>query len=293
MTNSTDDKLISQLPGFANKYIEVNDTVLHVVEGGEGDPIILLPGWPQTWWAYHKIMPALAAHFRVLAVDVRGMGSSSHPENGYDKKNMALDIYELIKHYGFDQVSIAGHDISSTVVHSFAAQFPQATKNVIFIDTPPIDENIHRLPMLPPFGQSGHIYPWWLSFNQVKELPEKLLEGRSKILLDYLFDNLAIDKTCISPEDRLTYSNCYDNAENIRSANKWYQAFPQDVIDSKSYDKLEMPVLGIYSAGNPMLEHSLPMIAQNPSTRRVTGSGHFLLEEKPMEVIEALLEFLK
>jgi pimeloyl-ACP methyl ester carboxylesterase len=292
MTASIDDKLTSQLPGFSNKYVDVNGTTLHVVEGGRGAPILLLPGWPQTWWAYHKIMPALAARFKVLAVDVRGMGSSSNPENGYDKKNMALDIYELIKQYGFDQVSIAGHDISSTVVHSFAAQFPHATTNAIFLDTPPIDENIHRLPILPPLGQSGHIYPWWLSFNQVQELPEKLLEGRSEILLNYLFDNLTADKDSISPEDRLIYSTFYDQAKNIRSANKWYQAFPQDVVDSKSYEKLTMPVLGVYSAGNPLLEHVLLLIAQNPSNRQIQGSGHFVMEEKPEEVVEAMLNFL-
>jgi pimeloyl-ACP methyl ester carboxylesterase len=292
MISSTDDQLTSQLSGFTNRYIEVNGTMLHVVEGGEGAPLLLLPGWPQTWWAYHKIMPALAPHFKVIAVDIRGMGNSAKPESGYDKKNMALDIYELIKYYGFDQVSIAGHDISSTIVHSLAAQFPQVIKKAVFIDTPPIDENIHRLPMLPPFGSFGHIYPWWLSFNQVHELPERLLEGRSSVLLDYLFDNLTADIASISPVDRLIYSTYYDQAESIRSANKWYQAFPQDVVDSKSYGKLTMPVLGIASQENPMLDQALPMLAHHHTVSRISGSGHFIMEEKPTEMVEALIDFL-
>jgi pimeloyl-ACP methyl ester carboxylesterase len=292
MISSTDEQLTSQLSGFTSKYIDVNGTTLHLVEGGQGEPLLLLPGWPQTWWAYHKVMPALAAHFKVLAIDIRGMGSSAKPENGYDKKNMALDVYELIKHYGFDQVSVAGHDIGATIVHSLAAQYPKAIKKAIFIDTPPIDENIHRLPMLPPLGNATPIYPWWLSFNQVDGLPEKLLEGRSGILLDYLFDNMTADKSSISSADRLVYSNCYDQAESIRSANKWYQAFPQDVVDSKSYEKLTMPVLGIASNGNTMLDHALPMFAESFIVRQITGSGHFIMEEKPKEVIEALKDFL-
>ena len=88
-TNSkmSDQELIRALPGFENKYLDVNGTTLHVVEGGEGFPLLLLPGWPQTWWAYNKVMPILAQYFKVIAVDVRGMRSSSKPENGYDKKN--------------------------------------------------------------------------------------------------------------------------------------------------------------------------------------------------------------
>ncbi|GGE46169.1 pimeloyl-ACP methyl ester carboxylesterase [Pedobacter psychrotolerans] len=293
MTISTDEQLISKLPGFTNKYIDVNGTTLHVVEGGQGMPLLLLPGWPQTWWAYHKLMPLLVKHFKVIAIDVRGMGSSTKPENGYDKKNMALDIYELVKHYGFNQVCIAGHDISTTIIHSFAAQFQQVTAKVVFLDTWPIDEDIYRLPMLPPPGNgAGSMYPWWLAFNQVKDLPEKLLENRSHILLDYLFDNLTADRNSLTAEDRLVYTSVYDKAESIRAANQWYQAFPQDVIDSKNYGKLAVPVLGIASEGNHMLDEALGKIVDNHSCISIAGSGHFIMEEKPVETAEAMIKFL-
>lgn len=288
----TEDELINRLPGFSSQNINVNGTKLHVVKGGQGEPLLLLPGWPQTWWSYHKIMPALAKDFEVIAVDVRGMGSSAKPESGYDKRNMARDIYELVQHFGFSQVNIAGHDISATITHSFAAQFPELTKKVVFIDTPPIDPNIHRLPMLPPPGHNGGFYPWWLGFNQIQNLPEQLLEGRSHILLNYVFDNLTADSSSLPQEDREVYFNHYNRIENIRSGNRWYQAFPQDAIDSQAYNKLNMPVMGIVGEGGAALKQALPAIANDYSIRIIPGAGHFIAEEKPVKTVEILKEFL-
>lgn len=289
----SDQELIRALPGFENKYLDVNGTTLHLVEGGAGQPLLLLPGWPQTWWAYHKVMPILAQHFHVIAIDVRGMGSSAKPETGYDKKNMALDIYELVQHYKFDKVYLAGHDISTTIVHSFAAQFPDTTAKAVFLDTVPIDENIHRVPMLAPAGYpEGAIYPWWLAFNQVQGLPEKLLENRSRILLDYMFDNLSFNKSAITEDDRLVYAASYNQIGNIRAANKWYQNFPQDAIDSKSYQKLSMPILGIAGEENNMLETGLQTISAHYQWHTIPNTGHFLVEESPSEVAELIIRFL-
>jgi pimeloyl-ACP methyl ester carboxylesterase len=79
----------------------VNGTRLHYVAGGKGQPVILLPGWPETWWSFHKVMPKLAESYRVIVVDLRGMGGSEKPADGYDKKNMAKDIYELVHQLGY------------------------------------------------------------------------------------------------------------------------------------------------------------------------------------------------
>lgn len=93
----SDAALVRSLPGFENGQAEVNGTRIHYVTGGKGTPLFLLPGWPETWWEYHQIMPALAKEFRVIVVDIRGMGSSAKPASGYDKKMMARDVYELAK----------------------------------------------------------------------------------------------------------------------------------------------------------------------------------------------------
>ena len=139
----------------------------------------------------------------IIAVDVRGMGTSAKLEIGYDKKNMALDIYEVVKQYKFEKVFIAGHDISS-----------------------------------------------------------------------------------------LVYAASYNQVSNIRAANKWYQSFPQDAIDSKSYQKLSMPVLGLAGEGNNMLEAGLQTISGHYQWHTIPETGHFLIEESPCEVAELMIKFL-
>lgn len=218
----SNEELVELLPGFSSRFADLNGITIHYVEGGQGIPLLLLPGWPQTWWAYHKIMPLLANKYHVIAVDIRGMGSSATPELGYDKKNMALDILDLIKILGYEKVLIAGHDIGANVAFSFAANYPEYISKLIILDTPHPDENMYKLPML-PVGLP--IYPWWVAFNQVKELPETLLEGRYNLLQDWIFDTMLIDKASINGFDRQVYGSHYNKKENIRAANAWYQTF--------------------------------------------------------------------
>ncbi|WP_457057571.1 alpha/beta fold hydrolase [Kribbella sp. CWNU-51] len=118
-----DDELLAMRldGGFHSHFARVNGVRLHYVAGGKGEPLVLVPGWPATWWSYHKVMPLLAQHYRVIVVDIRGMGASERPAGGYDKKTMARDIYELVRSLGYRQVNIAGHDIGVMVAFSFPA----------------------------------------------------------------------------------------------------------------------------------------------------------------------------
>lgn len=286
----SDDTLVETLPGFTNHYAEVNGTTLHYVEGGNGNPLLLLPGWPQTWWAFHKIMPSLAEKYHVIAVDIRGMGSSSAAEKGYDKKNMAKDVLELTKALGYDKVAIAGHDIGANVAFSFAANYPEFTTKLIMLDTPHPDENMYKLPML-PIGMP--VYPWWVAFNQVKSLPETLLEGRYNLLQDWLFDCMLINKEAISQFDRQVYSGHYNKKESIRAGNAWYQAFAQDIEDIKTYGKFNFPLIGIGSKdGCNMLRYCLAPFSDLAEFVVIENSGHFIMEENPQQVISAITNFL-
>ena len=155
MADTSDAALAASLPGdFRNGYAEVNGTHIHYVEGGKGTPVLLLPGWPQTWWEFHKIMPELAKRHRVIAVDLRGMGGSAKPGLGYDKKNMAKDIHELTQALGYKQVNIAGHDIGAMVAYSFAANYPDATLKISLIDVAHPEESLYTLSLLPPPGHA-------------------------------------------------------------------------------------------------------------------------------------------
>lgn len=290
-TKYSDEELIKSLPNFTNNYAEVNDTKLHYVIGGQGEPLILIPGYPETWWAYHKVMPILAKKYLVIVVEMRGMGSSAKPTSGSDKKNMAKDIYDLVKKLGYGKVHIGGHDIGAHVAFSFAVNYSETTSKLIILDTPHPDAGMYHLPMLPILG-ANYLYPWWLAFNQVKELPEKLLEGRMDIVIEWFFEKLLIDPKSVSDFDKAVYASVYNNADAIRASNAWYQAFPQDIEDSETYSKLTMPVIGIGGSGYEMLQMSLPNTTTDLQLKKIEDCGHFILSEKPSEVAKIIVEFL-
>jgi len=295
----TDAELIKRLPGFTNHYATVNGVRLHYVEGGSGLPLVCLPGWPQTWYSFHPVAPALAQHYRVIIVDIRGMGSSDKPADGYDKKTMAQDIYALTQHLGLAKVALLGHDIGGMVATSFAFNYPEATEKLIVADGSHPSEGMRYMSMLPAPGafeakMDGHQpYVWWMAFNQVKGLPEKLLAGRFQHLLDYLFAYVMLDESKMSAFDRAVYAAAYNQPESIRAANAWYQALGQDMADASAYAPLAMPVLGIGSyVAYKNLRQGLPTIAQNVQVVGLLDSGHYMFEEKPDQVLAAVLDFL-
>ncbi len=295
----SDEELVKKLPGFSNYYATVNGVRLHYVEGGSGPALVCLPGWPQTWYSYHPIAAELARHYRVIIVDIRGMGSSDKPTTGYDKKNMAQDIYELVQQLGLNKVSLLGHDIGGMVASSFAFNHPEATEKLILADGAHPSEGMMQMPMLPATGSFAgkmdgqHPYTWWMAFNQVKELPEQLLAGRFEYLLDYLFHYVMLDESLMSAFDRTVYAAIYNQPENIRASNAWYQAFEQDIADANTYARLTMPVLGIGShVSYNYLQMSLPYVAENVQVIGILNSGHYMFEEKPERVLEAVVGFL-
>ncbi|PPK87391.1 pimeloyl-ACP methyl ester carboxylesterase [Neolewinella xylanilytica] len=291
----TDDTLIRTLSGFTHAYATVNKVKLHYVQGGTGAPLVLLPGWPETWWAYHHIMPRLAERFTVIAVDLRGMGSSDKPTDGYEKKNMALDVANLIEQLGYERAAVAGHDIGALVAYSLAANHPDRVSKLVLLDTPHPDQSMYKLPMLPmaPLDTPGYTYPWWVAFNQVPGLPEQVLVGQMGRVLDWVFDALLLDPAAISEHDRAVYRAAYDSEAGIRGGCGWYRAFPQDIADAATYARIDVPTLGLAGAGShDMMAQALKQQATDFRMEKVNDSGHFLLAEQPEQALEAMLDFL-
>lgn len=257
---------------------------LHYVTGGTGEPLVLLPGWPQTWWEFRKIMPALASRYRVIAVDLPGM-ATSRPTAG-DKKSMAAAVHGLVQALGLRSVHMAGHDIGAMVAFSFAANHPAATKTVTIMDVAHPDEHLFTdLPLLVP---PGVVYPWWFALNQVHGLPEQLLAGRFQYMVDYLCELLLVDQSAISPRDRAIYAAAYQSPAAIRAGNAWYQTFYQDVQDQTAYSTITVPMLGIASLASPYLGQTLTAKGSDVRIVNVPTSGHFLPEEQPGAVVDAI-----
>jgi pimeloyl-ACP methyl ester carboxylesterase len=278
------------LPGFRHGFAKVNGTRLHYVTGGRGAPLILLPGWPQTWWSYNKVLPALAARYRVIVAELRGMGESDKPAGGYDKKTMARDIVELARHLGHNQVNIAGHDIGAMVAYSFAVNHPAATRRVALMDVPHPNEFMYHVPLLP---KPGEFSPWWFAFNQVAGLPEQLVAGdRARFLVDWMLDHLGFNPGAFSQRDRAIYARAYSRPEAIRAGNGWYQAFNQDIEDQKSYGQITAPLLGLSTEPTHELLTALwPSQGTDVRVIKVPNSGHFMLEEQPAAVTQLLTQF--
>ncbi|MCR5889940.1 alpha/beta hydrolase [Hymenobacter sp. J193] len=296
----SDEALLRRLPGFTDHYATVNGVRLHYVEGGSGPVLVCLPGWPQTWYSYHPIAAGLARHYRVIIVDIRGMGSSEKPAAGYDKKTMARDIYELLRHLGVTKASLLGHDIGGMVASSFGFNYPQATHKLILADGAHPSEGLRQMPLLPAPGSftdkmnGQQPYLWWMAFNQVKELPEQLLAGRFEYLLEHLFRYVMLDEGRMSAFDRAVYAAVYNQPENIRASNAWYQALDQDIADASTYARLTMPVLGIGShVSYNYLQMSLPYMAEDVRVVGILDSGHYMFEEQPAQVLAAVLDFLQ
>ncbi|WP_067812103.1 alpha/beta fold hydrolase [Actinomadura kijaniata] len=287
--------------GFVSDHAEVNGVRLHHVAGGHGDPLLLLGGWPQTWWQFHKIMPALAERFRVVAVDLRGMGGSDKPAGGYDKRTMADDVHALIQHLGYDAAHVAGHDIGGMVAYALAANHPGGVRRIALLDIAPPDDRFHRFPLLPVPGRqqvAGDIHAapapflWWFAFNQVPGLPERLLAGRSRHLIDWMCDYLAADPGAIGDHDRAVYAHAYDTEDAIRAGNSWYRALAQDIADGETYAPVTAPLLALGGEGTRgLLRSVLEPKAADLRVIEVPGSGHYLPEEQPEQVVRHLTEF--
>jgi pimeloyl-ACP methyl ester carboxylesterase len=280
---------------FSHNIASVNGIQIHYVIGGQGDPVVLLHGWPETWYAWHKIMPALAKNYTVIAPDLRGLGDSSKPPTGYDGKTLAEDIHQLVTQLGFNEVYLVGHDIGSFVVYPYAAEHPSEVKRLVVMEIPPPG-------FFPPPTVNGGPPLWWVLFHQVPGVPEALVEGKVKEYLSWHYQNLAYNPAAITQEAINEYVSHYSAPGGMSAGFEHYRAIPQDAIQNENYSKtnLTMPVLTLaggyipFFGGNLTMsaaEFGMKQLAQNVTGIKVPNSGHFIPEEQPQFVIDQLTNF--
>jgi pimeloyl-ACP methyl ester carboxylesterase len=276
---------------LAHHYYDSGDVVTHYVRAGGGDPVVLLHGWPQSWYSWKKVIPALAERYTVIAPDLRGLGDSSRPLEGYDKRTIAGDIWKLTHdHLGLQKYFLVGHDWGGPVAFVLAATHPEAIRRLAMLDTAVPGDGSGT------FSQHGR--RWHHAFHQTPDLPEALVAGREEIYFRWFYRHYGFQPGAISAEDIEEYLRTYRQPGALRAGFAYYRALDQDVVHNQALCarmKLPMPVLALgggkaFGRGGETL-NSLQRVAVDVRGGVVEDCGHWMAEEKPELIAHALLEF--
>jgi pimeloyl-ACP methyl ester carboxylesterase len=275
-------------PGFTDKTVQVNGTTIHYQVGGRGSPVVLLHGYAQTGHMWKPLLADLARTHTVIVPDLRGAGASGKPPTGYDKKNMARDIHEVVRGVTQQPAAVVGHDIGLMVAYAYAAQYPADTASVVLMDA-----------FLPGIGAWKNVWLlrdlWHFHFHG--ETPLALVKGRERIYFEHFWNDFAADKTkSVKEADRALYTRAYAQPGGMRAGFEYFKNFEQDAKDFAGFaqTRLTMPVLvlsGEKASGTFLIEQA-KLVATNVDGRVIAGSGHWLIDEAPGQVIPALLDFL-
>jgi pimeloyl-ACP methyl ester carboxylesterase len=278
---------------FSHHTASVNRIQMHYIIGGQADPVVLLHGWPQSWYEWRHIMPALAKNYTIIAPDLRGFGDSSRAVTGYDGKTTAEDIYQLVSQLGFSKIFLVAHDVGAQTAYSYAAAHPNNVSKLVLMDFP--------FPgFLPPeFGENG---PWWFAFHQTPNLPETLVQGKEREYISWFLKGLAYNPSAITEEDIDVFTSHDSAPGGMRAGFEYFRAFPLDAEQNResAKAKITMPVLVLGGDIYPALGGNFPgnfalsstqALAANVTGVTVPLSGHWIPEEQPEFVIEQLRTF--
>jgi pimeloyl-ACP methyl ester carboxylesterase len=273
---------------FHTEDIKTDGAVLHVRVGGSGPAVVMLHGFGDTGDMWEPLASVLVKDHTVVVPDLRGMGLSSHPEGGYDKKTEAQDIAAVLDRLEIDKADLVTHDIGNMVGYAFAAQYPERVTRFVAMDAPlpgigPWDEII-RNPLL-----------WHFNFRGADA--ERLVKGRERIYLDRFWNELSANPKSIDETTRRHYARLYARPGAIHSAFSQFAAFTRDAADNKAFaakGKLGMRILAIgaeKSFGAAMAD-DFRFVASDVTSTVIPNSGHWLMEEQPGATVAAITSFL-
>jgi pimeloyl-ACP methyl ester carboxylesterase len=297
-------ELMTDTSEFQHGMAEIApDVQLHYVQTGQGPEIIVLVhGYPETWWEWRHVMPIFAAAgYRVIAADYRGAGNSSKPASGYDKRTMAQDIHSLlVDHLAVtDPVIMVGHDIGMTVAFAFATLYPAKVGKLVLVDA-----ILPGTPTWKAFLTTGKLrnsnlaHFFW--HNSRNNMAETLTADRERVYIQDCFDRIAFNLGAFGPDVIDRYTAHYAGAGGMKAGFEVYRAFDQDGDDNetslKDSGRLKMRTLFVVGAESflgTMPEVVLNEIAEDGSVSLIPRSGHYPPEENPQAFAEAVLAFVR
>jgi pimeloyl-ACP methyl ester carboxylesterase len=276
---------------FTSRYIEAGDVRLHAVVGGDGPPLLLVHGWPETWYAWRALMPALAESFQVVAVDQRGRGLSDKPAAGYDTGTLANDLVALMGALGHERFAVVGHDTGFAIGYALAADHPERVERVALAEIPGSPGAAPSPPVFVPGFINDRL--WHLPFNRLQTINEQLVSGREDIFFGWEFDAAAKK---LPAETIAYYVAQLTDPDALRASFEWYRALDTTIAQDaeRKTKRLTMPVLAIggeRSFGEHVAD-AMKLVADDVQSVVLEGVGHFVAEEAPDELLEALTGFL-
>jgi pimeloyl-ACP methyl ester carboxylesterase len=279
---------------FTSRFVDVGDLRLHAVIGGAGPPLLLIHGWPQTWYAWRMVMPALAQDFEIIAVDQRGVGLSDKPRDGYDIGTLARDVAELMDALGHEKFAVYGTDTGMPIAHALAADYPERVERLIVSEAflPGIAS---ALPLFVPPILNARL--WHLMFNQLPgEVNEALVRGREDVFFGA--ELAASAGTTKLPDDAVGYyvDTLAADPEALRGSFEFYRAISASAAQNEERKgrRLPMPVLGIggEESGGENAANAMKVVADDVQAVVLPDSGHWVAEQAPEALLAALTEFL-
>jgi pimeloyl-ACP methyl ester carboxylesterase len=276
---------------FTSRYVDTGELRLHAVVGGDGPPLLLVHGWPETWYAWRLLMPALARDFEVIAVDQRGMGLSDKPAGGYDTGTQAGDLAALMAALGHERFAVVGHDTGFAISYALVSDHPDRVDRVALAEIPGSPGTAPSPPLFVPGPINDRL--WHLPFNRIEGLNEQLVTGREDAFYGWEFDAAAKK---LPDEVIAYYVGLLSNPESLRSSFGWYRAIDTTIAQDmeRMTRRLTMPVLAIGGEAS-FGEHvgdAVKLVADDVQTLVIPGTGHFVAEEAPDEMLAALTAFL-
>jgi pimeloyl-ACP methyl ester carboxylesterase len=278
---------------FTSRYVDTGEVRLHAVIGGGGPPLLLVHGWPQTWYAWRMLMAALARDFSVVAPDQRGIGLSDKPSGGYDTATLAGDMVALMDTLGHPRFALYGTDVGMPIAYALAADHRDRVDRLVVSEAPLPGVSPSPPLFLPPLLNERL---WHLAFNQLPKVNEQLVTGREDIFFGAEFDASAGTNKLPADVVRYYIDTLATDADHLRGSFGFYRALPASSAqnEQRKTRRLTLPVLAIGGAessgegpGNTM-----KLVADDVQTVVLAGSGHWVAEQAPEELLAALTAFL-
>jgi pimeloyl-ACP methyl ester carboxylesterase len=287
---------VAGIDGFEHGFETVDGVRLHYVSGGrdDGEVIVMLAGFPESWFAWRKIMPLLAAQYRIIAPDLPGQGDSDRPLGGYDSQTLATMVHSFLQQLGVGEYALVAHDVGAWVAYPYAAMFGGEVRRLVLMDAgiPGV-----TLPDALPTAPDRAWRTWHFAFHSLPDLPEMLIAGRERAYLDWFLRRKTANPETFSDADIAEYLRVFVKDGGLRAGLSYYRAASLSAQQNRELSakgKLRMPVLALGSDQGSIMDMASPLraYAEDVLGAMIANCGHFLPEEQPAAVAGELAAFL-